>query len=595
MTEAEELELLELENEEAALGAAPKQQVVEEMHPDISLKDRALYKNFAADPEAGFNFLQKQYPKLNFRKDKSGEILAKRPDEAAWKKLDPDTGFFSKDFLPDVLDVAWDVPAGLLESAATAAGGVGGALAGAPTIVGAAPGALAGAALAGGATGAGLETARQSLGKYFGVAEELDPSQIALSGAFGAASPLLLGTGATAGQIAKGALKSGTKEATKDLIGAQSGLLGRTWSGAKNTIAPKAAQIASGVDSDIIRYASQNLDKIKEAEKNFGISPIYGELRDEFINAAQKAKSGIGEAIGQSKEAMNVRIGADDVAKEYEGLLAKYTERAQRLGTKAAQEDLDYITNVIDQYVPPNIYSSEGLDAKTAFDLKGSLNEISGIKKTAKGPIDMRPGKLSEVERDLERVTKTALSKLDSNITKASPKGGELNELNKAYKQTLADSEAVNKYFGDEKATEKTINALIKSKSSSQRKEVYGLAEKLGIDVKGPARESVAINYFAQPAEDILSLGGTTSTSRTGALAGLGGALGFAAGGPIGGAIGGFAGAKAGSPANIRRVMQANARANAAGRMIQNMKVPGGAGLPQTAINTWQNLYQNER
>ena len=136
-------------------GAQQQDKVVNEMHPDIDFTTRAVYKNFGADPEASFNYLQKKQPNLQWKKDKSGEVLAKRPEELAWRRLDP------KGFDPqDLTDIAYDVPAALGQGVVTAASGLAGAPAGG---VGAIPAAMAGSAV----SGAVLEGLRQGIGSYF--------------------------------------------------------------------------------------------------------------------------------------------------------------------------------------------------------------------------------------------------------------------------------------------------------------------------------------------------------------------------------------------------------------------------------------------
>ena len=145
---------------EFKVGEAPWEQtsekIVNEMHPDIDFATRAIYKNFGADPEASFRFLQKKLPNLQLKKDKEGEVLAKRPEETEWRRLDP-KGFD----LQDISDIGYDVPAAVAQGAATAAAGLVGAAAGG---IGAIPAAMA----ASGFTGAGLEGLRQGIGSWVG-------------------------------------------------------------------------------------------------------------------------------------------------------------------------------------------------------------------------------------------------------------------------------------------------------------------------------------------------------------------------------------------------------------------------------------------
>ena len=138
--------------------------ISDEMHPDIGWKHRAIYKNFGDQGEQGLKYLQEKLPNMEFKQSKDG-VIARNPGESEWKRLD-EKGFG----IQDLSDGLYDVGSGIAESVA----GVGMALGTAWT----GPGALAVGAGAAGATGAGLEYARQGLGKYFGTHGDIDLSLI---------------------------------------------------------------------------------------------------------------------------------------------------------------------------------------------------------------------------------------------------------------------------------------------------------------------------------------------------------------------------------------------------------------------------------
>jgi hypothetical protein len=165
----------------AAAPAEAQPNVIEEMHPDITSMDRILVKNFSNDPQAAAAYLAQKHPGLEVKAQPDGKIIARKPGEKDYRVLDPDTGFFSKDFLHDVGDVLYDVPAGLVQSAATGAGGLAGN--------------LPGAALAGGASAAGLETLRQAVGNKLGINDGVKGGDVLLSGGVGAVAPVLFGSG----------------------------------------------------------------------------------------------------------------------------------------------------------------------------------------------------------------------------------------------------------------------------------------------------------------------------------------------------------------------------------------------------------------
>lgn len=216
-----------------AKGISPPDNVIEEMHPDITMGDRFKIKNFSNDPKAAAEWLAQQHPGMEVKAQPDGRIIARNKGEKDFRVLDPDafkTGLSLatlKDLPMDALDMAYDVPAGALQGLATAASGV----AGAPTVVGALPAAAAGGA----ASGAGLETLRQAIGKALGVNKEMSGGDIALSGTTGAVAPLLFGAGAGAKSIANGLGKEAIEDAgsfslkndPQALLESQKGLLAR--------------------------------------------------------------------------------------------------------------------------------------------------------------------------------------------------------------------------------------------------------------------------------------------------------------------------------------------------------------------------------
>ena len=302
--------------QEAEENDAP---VVDEMHPDIGFKTRAVYKNFGNDSDASFNYLQKQHPELNFKKDPSGNVLAKKPGEAEWRRLDP-SGFD----MQDITDVAYDVPAGLLEGGAAIFGGITGGVAG----TGVAPGpgtvagALGGASVAGGATGAGLEALRQKIGGFAGIDQEVNMDDVKMAGAFGAASPLLLGTGAGVKALGKAALKSGMKRST--LEGAQRGLLGR----GKSYLAPRIGEQLSGIPANLLNRANKDLDKIDAPGAEFSaVEALEGVRKGALAGQDMKIKE-VGDQIGAAIDASEGTVALGQVKKDFVDLFKTYKKES---------------------------------------------------------------------------------------------------------------------------------------------------------------------------------------------------------------------------------------------------------------------------
>lgn len=555
------------------------QTVLDEAIPEISWKDRALVKNLATNDDESFNYLQKQYPQLNFKKI-NGEIVAKKPGENVYRKLDPNKLEWS-----DISDVAYDVGSGVLSSAATAGAGIAGALGGG---VGAIPAAMA----AGGLSSAGLEAARQKLGTMAGVNQgPMDLGSVGTSGAFGLASPLLLGSGASAKAIAQGAAKAAagkevSKEALESFAKTQSGALNRF----KGWAAPKVGSLMSGIDEETILNASKNLEKVKAADTQ-GHYDLFKGMADEFKGSFDNKRRELGKSIGSSKEMASTRIDLSPIREDLDGLIKSYEDVFLRHKTPEAQSQYEYIKQMIESRIP----QGKEVDAKTAFEIKDILSDIGNIVKSKHQVFDERSAKLPKVDADLERITRTAASKLSKKINDANP---ELAKLNKEYSKLLQDGETINKYFDDPKKVEATLRSIGSKNKEAVRTELVDLGERLGIDVVERAKEHKYLSTFAKPTGDVQSLAGTTSTSRTIPLAGIGATLGWMLGQGVGlsyplAALGGWAGAKSGSPAALRAYMEANRAAMNASRYGNALTL--GASAPAATISAWQKMYQNRR
>lgn len=570
------------------------EKVVDERHPGISVKDRALFKNLAVDPAQGMQFLQEKYPDLTFKTGSGGEVLVRGQDETQWKKLDP-TGFD----IEDISDIAFDVPAALLEGGATALGGLGGAMASLPLGgIGAIPGAMA----AGGAAGAGVETARQGLGKYFGVAEEFDPEQIKTAGMFGAASPLLLGSGAAVKQVGRYAAKKGLeKEAAEKILQQQSGLIGRGYAGAKKAIAPRVGQLVSGIDKETLKWTAQNLDKINAAEDAYGQVAIYGELADNIQAGHLAKKQAASDAYGETLDQLDVVVDVSSAEKPLNDLLARYEVKAmeaiEKFGDDAPNkvdfQNYVYLQGKIGEYSQ----GSGMLQGKRAQEYLNTMNDLTGVRRST------TPGKLEVVDRELQNAAKQVTKNVDDVISKQGS-GAAFKAAKGEYKKALSREKDVNKYFKDEETTERTLNNLLSPKKSARRKKVMQLADDVGAPIDESARESIATSLFSRPSEDVLSLGGTTSTSRSIPLGAAGAGLGYYFSsqlgdghgtGVAGALLGGALGRRLGSPATLRRAMELNQSLNKLGGGIQNIGPGALPAVPQSAVQLWQNLEQNRR
>jgi len=317
--------------------AAPRAASVEEMHPDISVKDRLIVENFGNDPESSLKYLRDKYPKLQFGMvgDRIG-VLGK--GESQFRFVNPDMSFSNELLNPKELglDIAGQGANIAKGVGSTVASGVGG-LAGAPL---GGVGALGGAAAAGGAANAGGEYLRQQIGRALGVNEEIKGGPIAVDAATGAAAPLLFGTGATAAQIAK----AGVNPAT------QAGLAGKAYNAVAQKVLPKVGEAVSGVPQETIKYAANNLDKIKELEKK-GVLDFATDAHESIVQPIQDAKLKIGQDIQKKIESAQIPVDVTEAQKPFQDLLAKLKAQQVKLNTPEVQQKLDDVGEAIKHYL----------------------------------------------------------------------------------------------------------------------------------------------------------------------------------------------------------------------------------------------------
>lgn len=601
---------------EKTRGADDNGKMIDEAHPALSgmkgFKTRFVYKNLSADPEAGFNYLQKQYPDMNFKKH-GDEVLLKRPEETQWRKLDP-SGFD----LEDITDVGSDIVSGVAETVAGIGGGVLGGLGGTAVApgVGTVAGGLAGASAASGATAAGVEALRQKFGQAAGIDQQFDPGQVKTAAMFGAGAPLLFGTGAAGKHVAKAGAKglgkyftekAGEKLAARGIEAplaevvakGQRGALSAGFSKAKDAVFPNVGQFVSGVQADTIRYASRHLDDIVKAEESgYGRAQIYGQLKDTIEAKHVDDIRSIGDELGKAMKDMDISVDLDAVHAPFDDLLDQYAQRASsyvdELVEQYGEEEgvkLAMRTDVVKNYTKLNkILEAKKspfsvLDGPGAVAYKKDLNELTNISKPA-------GVSLSPLEKDLQRTSRQAVAKLDSTFNT-----GELKAINEKYSHAIDRGDLLKKFFKDEFSTQRTLHSLLGKKKGAERLALEKIDRELGTDVLGEAKHQIAIDLFSRPSMDAIGSGGTTSTSHSVPLGGLGGFLGYAAGnkiGPesggrvLGAGVGAYLGSKIGSPAALRTVMKANKAAGTPWRAMQK------TGLPQPALRTWKNIQLNE-
>lgn len=568
----------------------PQEETVVNEMPE-GLKGRFIYKNLGSSSPTAFNYLEKQNPDFEFKKDKEGEVLARKRGAQAWGRLDP------KGIDPqDITDIAYDVPAGILQGLATAAAGVAGAGASLPLgMTGAIPAAMAASA----GTGAGLEAIRQGLGTMAGIEDNMSGSDIALSGGIGAVSPLMFGTGAGGKEILKQSLKEGSKQTVKDIANTQRGLLGRGYDAAAGYVGPKLGAIAGGYDTGVLKKAASNLKFIKETEKNPELgSQMIEQNKDLFINSLEAVRKETGQALEQTAKKVDALGGVIETKKALEPLMSlrkKLTETGVQ--NEARQEAVGELDDIVAKYFTVGAGEEKmtpmTLTTSQVQQLRNDLTDYSksvGLSfkniGTTKSTNQAKSAGNRDVLNALASTTSKMKSEMDDVVSKLDPKlKGEMDNLNSQYS---AIKEMQDDFYNSTK-TEESFQRFLKKGGVSAESAKKRMSEIAGKDMNDVAKEIQAMEMFRNPKWQIPAMG-NSNTARTLGLGGLGAYLGSVYGQESGSGtfvptmIGAGLGGLAGSPAALRGIMSTNQFLREAPQNLPGYKV-----LPYSLINTYKN------
>lgn len=520
--------------------------IIEEMHKDVTIKDRLLVKNFGNDNEASAEYLRRKHPSMDIEV-RDDRILTKGKKDRDWRVLDPDTGMFSKDTLMDIGDSLYDIGSGVAEGAAAA--GAGFATGGL--------GAVAGA----GVTGVAMEGLRQQLGKSLGINKELDGTDIAMSGAINAALP-------------------GVGLATKGI-----------WKGAVKKMAPAVGSVLTGSNKELLERLPRFLRKMDENGQTQNIvgarqKKIGGLLNGALKKDGQKLENEIIANAGDVDLAPVKEYMSETMAK-LERDIAEFNndfDKAKLEEMKKLYGEVFHETNSI---VTGMETTSAGLQRevwgeareeikdvvspKLAFKLKKQLSKMadheraSAIMPATEGIKDVAKAGRMQHSANMERILRDKIS--DS-------AGPEYKELNNKLHELYKDRKFLQKKFGNEQQARSTMRNYDNETNRQTREAVDRLSEHskaLGLpgDIKDEVLYFKAIQDFKNPSWFPTSDGGTTSTSKSGLLGGAGGAIGTligynAGGGYAGATVGGMIGATLGTTLGGRKMTKIIAKSTPA-------------------------------
>lgn len=559
---------------------APEKIEVSNEESDIGSLDRVLVKNFGGNIEDQVDYLKKNNPKLEV-KNWQGEIIAKKPEETVWKKLDPSGVTSAKEALLDLADVGYDIASGAGSSIAGAAGAVPGAL------FGFGAGGLATGAAAAGAASGGLELIRQAIGKGLKTRKDISGKEIGVSTLLGGATTGILGAGASKALIAKAASKpevvtktlskimetvpkdlaEQTKvQLTKDLIEeGQKGILSGAfknitskWSGIPKSVLETATKEVPQQTIESLAEAGINLNKAKKytnlefadvLEKE-GMSDLGKFSAESIMNAIQKAKEETGSKIQNALESTGKTENLGELVKPLQDLSDFFTKEYEKTGSKLNLERAEQVKKYIDQIGTEDRQVSLG----SLFNIK---NELADIIDYSKSPLAVMKegapsGRIRNALIDVER-------EMNNRIKNALP---QFAEAQKEYAQHMDVMRYLAPKFKDADTAIKTLDNVEGLRNPTLKRVLQDFSKKYDVDIMSLADAAETWKYFGRPAREPIVGGGSAKVLRGG---GIGASLGYLSGlatgipggGAAGAAIGGGLGTLSSSPAAIKQLLKA--------------------------------------
>jgi len=559
-------------DEQASWESTAGPEIAQEMHPAISLKDRALVKNLATSPQASINYLQKEYPDLKFDVSDNNQIIIKGEQDKKWRVLDPSSMEWS-----DITDVGYDIAAGLGTTGAAALGG--------------AAGGLGGGMLAGAGASAGMESLRQLLGKGMGIEQEMDPAQIAMMGAGGAGGTLLFGTGA--GKTAGAVLQKYFPGAKVMSEAAQRGVVGRALEVGSKKILPWIGEKASGMSAESIRVMGENLDELAKWEAA-GVTDVAESMLNRVNTGLNSVQTKAGENLQNIVGAIKGKVELGKIMRPF-GDLAEELEKARvQYPAGIIDEQIKNLGDVMKSYFPEGVTE---IEPQAAFALQRHLARLSKFDQIKEGPLSRLVG--TDTGKALKIKAQEAYhiitEELDVLTRKAGEKVGRVKEAKEAYKDILAIQKYLQPKFKNKETAYNTLRTLGSKNKQLLFEQLKRMKERYGIDILKDAQVLDAWNLFSKASSDAISSMGTTSTSRSIPLGVLGGGAGYMAASSLGGGhgtgvagavLGAALGSKAGSPAALRFY-------TTAGRGVRDVLRPIGKKARPVPVSAWSAMTRD--
>ena len=160
------------------------------------------------------------------------------------------------------------------------------------------------------------------IGQYLGIDQDMDTKNIAVSGALGAASPLLFGAGKAKGIVGKG------------------------YDALKQKVIPKAGETASGVSADAIRTLGENWDDIARMSDE-GLESTVEATQHKLIDGINQAKAKTGKELEQAIDAAGELVDIRAIKSSLKSQMGRLSKLQKETDNKVLR---DKISNVQKTY-----------------------------------------------------------------------------------------------------------------------------------------------------------------------------------------------------------------------------------------------------
>lgn len=396
----------------AGSESAPRQ--VNEMHPDITTKERFVAQGLGNSPESKAAYLKQEHPDLDVTVFK-GDVLVKKPSESEYRRLDP-SGFSFSDLPYDLLDVVPDVAAGAITGGGLAlAGPVGAGL--------------------GGAVG---EAGRQWAGKLSGIPQEISGMDVALSGGANALLPLL-------GKAVAAPAYEGVKKVA-------------------NAVVPRLSSILTSVPKEAIEHLISSPRGVLDALK-----PAAGDAPSNIYKLAQKVTDAFGQraedantAVQAGKNAARQRfattgetLSTEPALKGQSSFLEKF-KPTEEGASALSPDEIQSLGEIGQKYLTKN-----GVPERSAMDVQKFIDMLDNqlVK------YDNKKASLTPKDTQYESYLKSLRGQLKEQLHDINP---ELRASDQAYTDFLSNKKTIEPFMNPETA-QREVNLLFGPNKEYQR------------------------------------------------------------------------------------------------------------------------------